>query len=104
MNDQLLAQLDRRIDEHHQCLLQRLDDLADSLAATHAALSVRLDAHEAYHARNEHRWGLVKLAGRHPFRLAFLTFLAACVLINSFAEPAPWLQKTLSNLFKLLFG
>jgi len=38
-----------------------------------AAVLARIDAHEDYHRRNEHRWGLVKLAGRYPFRLAALT-------------------------------
>lgn len=103
MDDQLLAQLDRRIDEHHQCLLQRLDDLADLVASTHAALSARLDAHEIYHARNEHRWGLVKLAGRHPFRLAFLTFAFSCAMMAS-TSTAQWAGELIQKMIKLVFN
>lgn len=102
MDEQLLTQLDRRIEEHHQCLCQRLDDLAEVLQATHGALTARMDAHEAYHHRNEHKWGALKLAQKYPFRLAALTFLAAWMLLGSIAEASPWLGTMLGKIISFV--
>lgn len=102
MNDQLLAQLDQRISEHHEHLCQRLDDLTGAIRASQVAMASRLEAHEAYHQRNEHRWGLLKLAERHPFRLAILVFALAWSLLASSAESAQWMEQTLRKMLTLL--
>ncbi len=78
-----LGELRRHLDERHGHLCQRLDDLEGGLRVVCDQLTGRLEAHEAYHRANEHRWGLVRLAQRHPWRLATLMFLAgagACTL------------------------
>lgn len=92
MNDQLLEQLNRRIDDHHDDLCRRIEDLALKLEATHALVAARLEAHEDYHRRNEHRWGLIRLAGRHPFRLAVLAFFLAGALWTDAANLARFRQ------------
>lgn len=102
MDNQLLTQLDQRITEHHEHLCQRLDDLAGAIRATHVALAARLEAHELYHQRNEHKWGLVKLAQRHPFRLALLVFALAWSLLASSAESAQWIEQALRKVTALL--
>ncbi|MBI3736915.1 hypothetical protein HY256_10430, partial [Candidatus Sumerlaeota bacterium] len=65
-----VRQLEDRIEAQYADLRERIEDLrraGDDLAA---AMLARIDAHEEYHRANEHRWGLVKLAGRYPFRFA----------------------------------
>src|SRR5690242_15804857 len=98
MDTQLLAQLDRRIDEHHEHLCQRLDGLAEAIQATHAVLAARLEAHETYHQQHEHHWGALKLAQKYPFRLAGLTLIAAWALLGSVAEASPWLQEVIRKI------
>lgn len=78
--DRLEARFDERLDERHEDLRERLDELRHDVATLTGALLARLDAHEEYHRRNEHRWGLVRLAARHPFRLASAAALAALTL------------------------
>ncbi len=68
--DRLEARFEDRIDERHADLRERIDELRQDIAMLTGTLLARLDAHEEYHRRNEHRWGLVRLAARHPFRLA----------------------------------
>jgi hypothetical protein len=76
MDDQILQAIHRRIDEHHAYLSDRLDALQEAMNAHHEALVRRVDNHEAYHRRNEHRFGPGRLAERHPLRLASLAFIA----------------------------
>lgn len=83
---ELLDALRSHLDERHQYLCQRLDDLDDGMRLLYGALVSRLDEHDAYHRRNEHRWGLVRLAQRHPWRLAAMAFLCGGVVIA--ANPA----------------
>lgn len=98
MHDQLLDLLNRRIDDHERALHLRLDglerrlhELHDTLRTQHREAEARAeaqwDAHAAYHRGNEHRWGLQRLAQRHPLRLALLT--AAAVALLGAAGPAP---------------
>jgi hypothetical protein len=84
--DRLEARLDARVDERHADLRERLDGLRQDVATLTGALLARLDAHDEYHRRNEHRWGLVRLAARYPFRLAGLA--GASVMILSTAPEA----------------
>lgn len=104
MDNQTLMQLNRRIEEHHQGLCGRLDDLTGAIQTIHAVLLARMDAHEDYHARFEHRWGLIKLAERYPFRLAVLTFAMAWALLASSPGSARWLGELAHRLFKVFWG
>ena len=97
-----LAELRRHLDERHQHLCHRLDDLEASLRTMCAELSGRICDHEAYHRANEHSWGLARLARRNPWRLAALAFLlggAACALYPEtpagLAEGIRWLIRIL---------
>jgi hypothetical protein len=99
------AQLEQRLDEQTRDLRERLDELKSAQSELAALVVARLDAmeardeanaaalraHEAYHRENEHRWGLVRLAGRHPFRFVALAVgcLAALGAVDS--DFARWL-------------
>lgn len=104
MDEQLLAQLNRRIEEHHQGLCDRLDRMGDALQTIYALLVARMEAHEAYHQRHEHRWGLVKLAGRYPFRLAALAFAGAWALLAGAGGSAQWVGDLARRLIKLFMS
>jgi hypothetical protein len=104
MDNQTLMQLNRRIEEHHQGLCGRLEDLTGAIQAIHAVLLARMDAHEAYHAKFEHRWGLIKLAERYPFRLAMLTFATAWALLASAPGSARWMGQLAQRLLRLFFS
>lgn len=88
MDPQLLAQLDRRLDAQHRHVCARLEELAAAIRETHAAALSRLEAHEAYHRAEEHRWGLPRLAQRHPLRLAAGAFCAGAVALALLSHPA----------------
>lgn len=71
--------LARRIDElaelseeRHRELRERIDNLHYVYETLAGIVLARMDAHEEYHRDNEHHWGLVRLAGRYPFRFAIL--------------------------------
>lgn len=66
------AQLEQRMGDQHTYLRHRIDEIMLAQQEICAVMLARLDAHEEYHRRNEHRWGLVKLAARYPFRFAAL--------------------------------
>lgn len=108
MNDNYLAdlvrvqieQLEERLTDQHRDLNRRIDELRQSHENLAAAVLARIDAHEEYHWRNEHRWGLVKLAARHPFRLAALAG-AAAASASLFGENSQ-LGEFLSRLARLL--
>jgi hypothetical protein len=104
MDDQVLAQLNRLIDEHHESLCQRLDDLAAQVEVMHALVVARLEAHELYHHQFEHRWGLIRLAERYPFRLALLAFAGAWVLLAGTPGSLRWLGEAARRLLVLAFG
>ena len=104
MDDQLLSQLNRRIEEHHQGLCHRLEDLNEAIQSFYSALLARLDAHEAYHQHNEHRWGLIRLAGRHPFRLAMLAFTGAWLLSGAAPGSVRWLEALSHRLLQIIFN
>jgi hypothetical protein len=102
MDEQTLNQLDRRIDEHHQYLCERLHELTEAVRTLHAMLLARFDEHERYHQSAEHRWGLIKLAERHPFRLASLAFTAAALLSLTRPETAHWLAQWVQRVATLV--
>jgi hypothetical protein len=91
MDDQILQAIHRRIDEHHAYLSDRLDALQDGINAHHAALVRRMDNHEAYHRRNEHRFGPGRLAERHPLRLAVLAFIVGGLFLATAPDSLRWL-------------
>ncbi len=68
----------------------------------YGGLVSRLDEHEAYHLRNEHRWGLIRLAQRHPWRLATVAFLIGGAPLRfspgSFAGVANWFRRMVELL------
>lgn len=80
--NELLEALRHHLDERHQHLCQRLDDLDETMRMLYGALVARIDDHDAYHRRNEHRWGLIRLAQRHPWRLAALAFACGGAIIT----------------------
>lgn len=81
MNQDMLAelmraqieQLDGRMRERQEALGEKIEELRFAFETQSGAVFARLDAHEDYHRRNEHRWGLIRLAGLYPFRFAFLS-------------------------------
>jgi len=62
--------LEDRMSDHHADLRERIEEIRYQQESATNAIFARLDAHEDYHRRGEHRWGLIKLAARYPFRLA----------------------------------
>jgi len=104
MDEEFIRQLNLRIDEHHQYLRERLDDLQEAIRAIHAALTERLDSHDVYHAANEHRWGMIRLAQRHPFRLALAASLAAWALAAALPDSVVWCEDLLRRLAAALSG
>ena len=50
-------------------------------------LVARLDNHEIYHRKNEHRWGIVKWCHRYPFRMLFVASSLAVALIGEVRDP-----------------
>lgn len=102
MDDQVLTQLNRMIDEHHRLLCERLDDLAETIQSVHAALVARLEAHETYHQRCEHKWGVYKLVERYPLRFIGLSFLGAIVLTSIKPESEHWLSELARYLVSFL--
>jgi hypothetical protein len=93
MNHDLLEQLNRRLTEHHESLRGRIDDLAQEMRAQHRMVIERIDAHEDYHRREEHRWGLPALARRHLLRLAAGAFaLGALLWPDTGGNAAHWIQ------------
>jgi hypothetical protein len=103
MNDRLLEQMRRHLDERHQHLCQRLDDLEAAMRSLYGALTARLDQHEAYHRAQEHRWGLIRLAERHPFRLALLA-VAGLALALGLAPGSEWLGQWARRLLLDMLG
>jgi hypothetical protein len=103
MSDDLIRQLNLRIEEQQHYLCERLDLLQESIQAIHTALAERLDAHEAYHRANEHRWGLIRLAQRHPFRLALLAAILAGAGAVALPESLGWWGAALKHLVARLF-
>lgn len=75
-----MRELCRYLDARFEHLDGRLDDLRQRVETLQASTGARLDAHETYHRTHEHRWGLIKLAGRHPFRLAAVAMTGAAAL------------------------
>ena len=73
-------QIEARIAELQEDLARRIEEMRAEQERFAGAVLARLDSHEEYHRANEHRWGLVKLAGRHPFRLAALAAAGATAL------------------------
>lgn len=51
-------------------IARTLDDVQRQLHDLRCALATEMGGHRDYHARNEHRWGMVRWCERHPFRLA----------------------------------
>ena len=91
MDEPIIRQLNQRIDEHYAYLIERLGDLRTTLESGLETIATRLDAHEAYHRAYEHRWGLGRLAERHPFRLALLAFLGGGAALGLAPESVRWL-------------
>lgn len=58
--------------ERYLDLKSRIENVQYVCETIAGVVLARMDAHEEYHRENEHKWGLVRLAGRHPFRFAIL--------------------------------
>ncbi|GEM_PF-6288341 len=97
-----IEQLESRLAEDYLDLRERLDDLRHHLESLTGAVLARLEAHEDYHRRNEHRWGLYRLAARHPFRFAALAGAAAVVAASLGAGWADLVLRLLLRLGPLL--
>jgi len=95
--DRLESRFEERLDERHDDLRERLEALRHDVATLTGALLARLDAHEEYHRRNEHRWGLVRLAARHPFRLA-VAAAAFALTLSAAPQARALLLRLLNNL------
>lgn len=102
MPDSLLKTLERRIDEHHACLHERLDRLEAALEALRDEFAARMQAHEVYHRQNEHRFGLMRLAERHPLRLALVAFACGGVLLTGAPHSMEWLGRLIAAAMKEL--
>ena len=100
MHEQILQALNQRIDEHYAQLSERLHGLDETMQALYAAVLTRMDAHEDYHRRNEHRFGLLRLAERHPLRLATAAFLTGGILLATAPESLRWLLGMAGGLLR----
>ena len=103
MDNQLLSQLDRRMAEQYEHLCQRLDDIEDHLSQAQQVQTARMDAHDAYHAGHEHRWGWIALAGRYPFRLALFVALGVWLIAGG-SESGMVVRALLHGLVSIFQG
>lgn len=97
-----IEQLEERMAEQNRELGRRIEDLQAAQENLAAAVLARIDAHEDYHRQNEHRWGLVKLAARHPFRFAALAGMATVTASAVWTDSSARLAEFLAHLTKLL--
>lgn len=96
---EILEALRLHLDERHQHICQRLDDLDETVRTLYGALVARMDEHDAYHRRNEHRWGVIRLAQRHPWRLAALAFLIGGAMLQLSPDTlVTWLHRLLAGV------
>ena len=84
-------QLEDRNREQYNDLRERIDEVRYAQDALAGTMLARLDAHEEYHRRNEHRWGFVKLAGRYPFRFAVLAAVFAIAMNTLLPNTNAWI-------------
>lgn len=96
MDETLWREFNRRLDEQYDHVVMRLDELSERLELLQTQTAARLDAHEDYHRRYEHRWGLMRLAERYPFRLALGAALLTLLL-------APGLDDRILNILPRFF-
>lgn len=99
--DRSLSRLEVRLDRDRDDLRRLVESLRRDQADLAGAVLARIDAHEEYHCANEHRWGLAKLAGRHPFRFAGL--VAGAVAAGGFLRPEA-AQRLAEALVRLAAG
>lgn len=97
-----VAQLEERLSAQNREIHRRLEELQLSHEALAAAVLARLDAHEEYHGRNEHRWGMLKLARRYPFRLAAIAGALAVAGNSAMNQSRDWLGDLLGRLAEIL--
>ena len=97
-----VAQLEERLSAQNREIHRRLEELQLSQEALAAAVLARLDAHEEYHVRNEHRWGMLKLARRYPFRLAAIAGALAVAGNSAMITSWDWLGAFLARLTEIL--
>ena len=107
MDAQLFEQLNRRLDERHAYLCERLDNLESAIRMMRQEAQGRIEAHLIYHAEGEHRWGLPALARRHPFRLALLALTTVgglwatqALQTGAAGQAAAWLRWALGRVFR----
>jgi hypothetical protein len=104
MDRQLFEGLKQHLEERHQYLCQRLEDLERAMQSIYGALLARMDEHDAYHRGHEHRWGLVRCAQRHPFRLAGLALAAGWGLVALAPESVGCLDRWVHELMRMVTG
>jgi hypothetical protein len=61
-------------------IAQSVQDLGRQIHELRAYIADEQALHADYHARNEHRWGLVKWCHMHPVRLALAAVAVALLL------------------------
>lgn len=97
-----LNRIEERLDTQYGDLRERIEDIRHEQKALAGAMLARLDGHEEYHRRNEHRWGLSRLAARHPFRFAALACTLAMALGAVGVESGPRFVRLLAGLGRLI--
>ena len=97
-------QLEARINEQHAALRERIEAVQYEQVGLAAAVLARIDAHEDYHRRNEHRWGALKLAGRYPFRFAALARTISIVGSSLLPGISGWILRHIPWVAGLMGG
>ena len=95
-------QSEQKIYGQYLDLRQRIEQIKYDQENLAAAVLARIDAHEDYHRKNEHRWGMLKLAGRYPFRFATLAGAMAWAAGGLGAGLNGRLQTLLRHLLELM--
>ena len=92
------SQIEARTDERYDYLCQRIEEVKYAHDELRAAVLARIDAHEDHHRRHEHRWGVIKLAGRYPFRFAALAGTTALLLASVGGRGVEWVVRLLTRI------
>ncbi len=82
-------------------ITQSVRDLQRQIHDVQGYLVQELEGHRDYHARNEHRWGLVRWCEMHPFRLVgLLAFGAAVAWLGRDPGAAAAVVRVLADLLR----
>ena len=81
-------------------IAQSLRDVQRQVSELRVWIAEEREAHSAYHAANEHRWGIVKWCQMHPFRLAAILLAIATYALGKEASCLPALAKVIPEMLR----